>query len=78
MEKFNFMNAFMMLSDLESKTIEEKAKSKERIVFATMRANIRDWQPPKDWDKLPAEERLKRLERIQKEVVKDWQKNSVY
>ena len=66
---FNFMNAFLMLSDLENNTIEEKAKSNERIVFATMRANIPDWQPPKDWDKLEAAERLKRLERIQQAIA---------
>jgi hypothetical protein len=68
-KQFNFMNAFLMLSDMENNTIEEKAKAKERIVFATMRANIPHWQPPKNWDKLEAAERLKRLERIQKEVI---------
>ncbi len=67
---FNFMNAFLMLSDMDNgQTLEQKAKTKERIVFATMRANIPHWQPPKDWDKLEAAERLKRLERIQKEVI---------
>ena len=69
-KQFNFMNAFLMLSDMDNgQTLEQKAKTKERIVFATMKANIPQWQPPKGWDKLPAAERLKRLERIQKEVI---------
>lgn len=60
------MKAFLMLSDLESDNIKDKVKSKQRIVFATMRASIPDWQAPKDWDTLTDQEKLKRLELIQK------------
>tara|TARA_R110002020_G_scaffold70096_2_gene181967 strand:+ start:39 stop:266 length:228 start_codon:yes stop_codon:yes gene_type:complete len=62
----NFMNAFLMLSDLANDNIKDKVRSKERIVFATMKANIPQWQPPKDWDTLTDKEKLKRLENIQK------------
>ncbi len=47
--------------------IREKEKTKERIVFATMRHHIPDWQPPNNWTSLTAAERLKRLEQIQKD-----------
>ena len=69
-KQFNFMNAFLMLSDMDNgQTLEQKAKTKERIVFATMKANIPQCHPPKGWNELPAAERLKRLERIQKDVI---------
>ena len=71
MEKFNMMNAFLMLSDMDTEqTPKQKAKTKERIVFATMRSEIPQWQPPQNWDNLPPEERLNRLESIQKEFNK--------
>ena len=60
------MNAFLMLSDLENDNIKDKVKNKERIVFATMKAQIPEWQPPSDWETLTDTEKLKRLELIQK------------
>ena len=60
------MKAFLMLSDLENDNIKDKVKSKEKIVFATMRANIPQWQPPSNWETLTDKEKLKRLEQIQK------------
>lgn len=60
------MKAFLMLSDLEnSDNIKDKVKSKQRIVFATMKAQMPDWQPPSDWETLTDQEKLKRLELIQ-------------
>jgi len=45
---------------------EDKLKYQERIVFATMKAQIPEWQPPSDWETLTDTEKLKRLELIQK------------
>ena len=39
-------------------------KYQERIAFATMRASIPDWQPPKDWDTLSNAEKHKRLKKL--------------
>ena len=63
----NFMKAFLMLGDLTNKkeSKEDKLKYKERIVFATMRANISDWQKPSNWDSLPIDEKMKRLNKLQ-------------
>jgi hypothetical protein len=60
------MKAFLMLSDLENDNIKDKVKSKQRIVFATMKAQILDWQPPSDWETLTDQEKLERLELMQK------------
>ena len=63
-----FMNAFLKLGDLtagKNETLEEKVKYKEKIIFSTMGANVPDWQPPKDWDTLSDEEKLKRLDKIE-------------
>ena len=62
------MKAFMMLGDLEKQSIEERVAYKEKIVFATMRNSIPDWQPPQDWDKITNEEKLERLEKIQENI----------
>tara|TARA_R110002020_G_scaffold69127_4_gene180149 strand:- start:502 stop:714 length:213 start_codon:yes stop_codon:yes gene_type:complete len=60
------MKAFLMLSDLDNNdNIKSKVKYKERIVFATMKAQIPDWEQPKDWETLTDTEKLKRLELIQ-------------
>ena len=60
------MQGFLLLGDMQNyDSEEEKLKYKERIVFATMRANIPDWQPPEDWEQLSIKERLSRLEKIQ-------------
>ena len=68
MDTLKFAKAFMMLSDMTAETDEQKAKIKERIVFATMRHKIPDWEPPQDWNSLTAKERLRRLEQIQKSI----------
>ena len=59
----------MLLGDLSTKQgdelRDEHVKYKERIAFATMRASIPDWQPPKDWDNLTNKQKLDRLNKLQ-------------
>tara|TARA_R110002020_G_scaffold54419_1_gene151737 strand:+ start:5844 stop:6350 length:507 start_codon:yes stop_codon:yes gene_type:complete len=62
------MKAFLILGDLmndKKESQEDKLKYKERIVFATMKSQIPDWQKPSDWDSLPTEEKMKRLNKLQ-------------
>jgi len=63
------MKAFMLLGDLSTKETDklsdEHVKYKERIAFATMRASIPDWQPPKDWNSLTNKQKLDRLNKLQ-------------
>ena len=63
----NFMKAFLMLGDLTNKkeSKEDRLKYKERIVFATMKNQIPNWKKPSDWDSLPTDEKLSRLEKLQ-------------
>jgi|TARA_R100000084_G_scaffold105025_1_gene62123 hypothetical protein len=69
-ELLNLANKFLLMSELLSDTDEEKVASKQRIVFATMRKANPEWQPPGDWDELPTEEKLRRLNGIQ-EILKE-------
>jgi len=66
------MKAFMLLGDLTTKQGEEMSDMatnyQERIVFATMRANIPDWQPPSDWNTLTNEEKNRRLNKIKETI----------
>tara|TARA_R110002096_G_scaffold66229_1_gene161184 strand:+ start:655 stop:867 length:213 start_codon:yes stop_codon:yes gene_type:complete len=66
MDNVNAMNMFLALGELtnEKVTREDKLEYQERIVFATMRANIPDWQPPSDWYELPIEEREERIKKL--------------
>lgn len=63
----DLMKAFLVLGDLtdENQSLADKVAYKQRIVFATMRASIPEWQPPSDWDSLTDEVKLERLEKIQ-------------
>ena len=64
----NSMKAFLLMGDLMNDKKEDKAdavKYKERIVFATMRSKIPNWQPPSDWGRLNDSEKLERLTKIQ-------------
>tara|TARA_R110000850_G_scaffold263729_1_gene392612 strand:+ start:220 stop:714 length:495 start_codon:yes stop_codon:yes gene_type:complete len=66
-----FMNAFLKLGDITSdkeETIADKVNYKQKIVFATMRANIPQWETPSDWDKISNEDKLKRLTKLE-EVI---------
>ena len=69
MNNINMMKAFMLLGDLsteQGKELSDKAVAyKERIAFATMRASIPDWQPPKNWNELTNEQKLDRLNKLQ-------------
>tara|TARA_R110002096_G_scaffold92520_2_gene209132 strand:+ start:591 stop:806 length:216 start_codon:yes stop_codon:yes gene_type:complete len=68
MENFKAMKMFLSMGELTNgqSSKEEKLKQEERIIFATMRASIPDWQPPTDWQQLPAEEREKRINALKK------------
>ncbi len=62
--------AFMFLGDMvndysDKKEIADAVKYKERIVFATMRNQIPDWQKPEGWDRLNDADKLERLTKIQ-------------
>ena len=63
------MKAFMVLGDLMTKEgdelSDEAVKYKERIAFATMRASIPQWQPPKNWNELTNKQKLDRLDKLQ-------------
>ena len=69
MNNIQAMKAFMLLGDLSTKQgnelSDEAVAYKERIAFATMKASIPDWQPPKDWNNLNNEQKLDRLNKIQ-------------
>ena len=69
MNTINMMKVFMLLGDVDATSTEKLSDArvayKERIAFATMRASIPDWQPPKDWDSLSNEEKNKRLKKLQ-------------
>ena len=69
---FNLMKGFLKLGELTEKEdtpISEKVAYKQRIVFATMRKFIPNWQPPRDWDTISDEEKLNRLIRIEENVL---------
>ncbi len=69
MNNIQAMKAFMLLGDLSTKQGDELSdtavKYKERIAFATMRASIPDWQPPRDWNSLTNKQKLERLDKLQ-------------
>ena len=67
MDKLNAMKTFLILGDLTNKkeTIADKVKYKERIVFATMRSIIPQWEKPSDWETLTDQEKLKRLTKLE-------------
>ena len=65
----NSMKAFLLMGDLMNDKKEDIAKAvkyKERIVFATMRSKIPNWEPPSDWGRLNDSDKLERLIKIQK------------
>ncbi len=58
----------MLLGDLDATSTEKLSDArvayKEKIAFATMRASIPDWQPPKNWNELTNEQKLDRLDKL--------------
>jgi|TARA_Y100000361_G_C10897556_1_gene207347 hypothetical protein len=71
MDKFNAMKSFLVLGDLmndDKTTLKDKVKYKERIVFATMRSMIPQWEPPSDWSTITDEQKLERLTKIETEI----------
>lgn len=66
MDNINAMKMFLIMGELTgaNESREDKLKYQERIVFATMKASIPDWEPPSDWYELSIEERETRLEKL--------------
>ena len=66
MDTINLMKGFLALGNLDKdQSIAEKVAYKQRIVFATMRASIPQWEPPTGWEDLPLEARLERLTKLE-------------
>tara|TARA_R100000657_G_C4638358_1_gene84809 strand:- start:412 stop:819 length:408 start_codon:yes stop_codon:yes gene_type:complete len=65
----NSMKAFMLMGDLmgDKQSIADAVKYKERIVFATMKNAIPDWQQPDNWERLNDTEKLEVLNKIQEQ-----------
>jgi len=64
---FGFMKMFLTLGDLtEENSLAEKVAYKERIVFATMRNIIPDWEKPANWDSHSLEKKMEILLEIEK------------
>jgi len=71
MDKFNAMKSFLMLGELmdnDKTSLKQKVKYKEKIVFATMRSMIPQWEPPSDWSTISDEQKLERLTKIETEI----------
>jgi hypothetical protein len=66
MDSIKAMKMFLAMGELtnQKETKEDKLKYQERIVFATMKASIPDWEPPSNWYKLSIEEREKRIKKL--------------
>tara|TARA_B100001559_G_scaffold116766_1_gene98120 strand:- start:300 stop:797 length:498 start_codon:yes stop_codon:yes gene_type:complete len=66
-----FMKAFLKLGEITSdknESLADRVKYKEKIVFATMRANIPQWETPRDWNTISNEDKLKRLTKLEKVI----------
>ena len=66
-----FMKAFLKLGEITSdknESLADKVRYKEKIVFATMRANVPQWETPNDWDAISNEDKLKRLTKLEKVI----------
>lgn len=66
MDNINAMKMFLIMGELTgaNESREDKLKYQERIVFATMKASIPDWEPPSDWYELSLDEREDRLDKL--------------
>jgi hypothetical protein len=66
MNNLKAMKMFLAMGEMtnQKETREDKLKYQERIVFATMRANIPEWNPPSNWYELSIEEREKRIKQL--------------
>jgi hypothetical protein len=66
MDNINAMKMFLLMGELtgQKESREDKLKYQERIVFATMKASIPDWEPPSDWYELSLDEREDRLDKL--------------
>ena len=66
MNNVNAMKMFLLMGELtgQKESREDKLKYQERIVFATMKASIPDWEPPSNWHELSIEERENRINKF--------------
>ena len=67
-DSLRFMKAFLKIGELtqgKNETLEDKIKYKEKIVFATMRNSIPDWEPPQDWNTISNADKLERLTKLE-------------
>ena len=66
MDTTKFAKMFMMMGDLtpNERTLEEKVAYEQRIVFATMKNQIPNWEQPQDWSDLTLEQKDERLTKI--------------
>jgi len=63
------MKTFLVMGKITEKDdtpIKEKVEYRQRIVFATMKKLIPEWNEPPDWYKISDEEKLRRLEYLEK------------
>ena len=68
MDKLNMMKSWLVLGELmedKKTTLKDKVKYKERIVFATMRSMIPQWEPPSDWSTISDEQKMERLTKLE-------------
>jgi len=66
-KSLDFMKAFLVMGDITdtTKDLKSKVDYKQRIVFATMKAQIPGWVQPFDWNDLTNEVKMERLVKIQ-------------
>jgi len=66
----DFMKAFLVMGEITNpdQSLADKVAYDQKIVFATMKSMIPDWQEPRDWSKLTLEQKDERLQKI-KEIM---------
>lgn len=63
---FNLMKGFLVLGDMDKDTSQTKSvEYKEKIIFATMRSLIPNWEKPFNWDDKTIEEKELLLKQVQ-------------
>jgi iron-sulfur cluster repair protein YtfE (RIC family) len=64
---FSAMKMFTLLGDLSTpkEDVKSRVEYKQRIVFATMKNKIPNWEEPRDWQEISDQEKLNRLEKIE-------------
>ena len=69
MSTLNLMSAFLKLGELDTTgTREDKLAYDTKIVFASMRNMIPEWEAPANWNELSIEDRENRIAKL-KEIL---------